>query len=437
VGSNIKHYNGSVWTAMPSGTSSALNGVWGSGPNDVFAVGTSGTILHYNGSTWTAISSSTTWDTLEDVWGSGPNDVFAVGTNTIVHYNGLTWTSMYSSSSDYIVRFRAVWGSGPNDVFAVADVGTILHYNGSTWTAMSSGITGDLYYVWGSGPNDVFAVSEDNTILHYNGTAWTTVYTSTTYWLRGIWGSGPNDVYVVGGRSAGGGNAEETGVYVIIHYDGTSWTTMSSGTAYQFLENVWGSGPNDVFAVGADGTILHYDGTTWTEVAAGITGHWLYGVWGSASNDVFAVGDGGTILHLNSAIETTAAGTDGVIDSGSGGNCFIATAAWGSYLDPHVQVLRDFRDRWLLTNRFGRAFVAFYYEHSPPIAAYIRQHESLRTATRFMLTPIVYGIEYPWLILVFGGVFAGMRILISAVAVFFGLRLLLGTKTKPADKGAM
>jgi hypothetical protein len=95
---------------------------------------------------------------------------------------------------------------------------------------------------------------------------------------------------------------------------------------------------------------------------------------------------------------------------GGGGGCFIATAAFGSYMAPDVMVLRNFRDRYLLTNALGKAFVSFYYNVSPPIADYIAHHESLRSATRIMLTPVVYGVKYPFGLMLFGGCVIGLII---------------------------
>lgn len=80
-----------------------------------------------------------------------------------------------------------------------------------------------------------------------------------------------------------------------------------------------------------------------------------------------------------------------------GPGCFIATAAYGTPMHPHLDSLRDFRDRYLVTNAPGRALVRFYYRYSPPIAGYIADRSSLRTIVRVILAPIVFTIENPGL----------------------------------------
>jgi hypothetical protein len=52
-------------------------------------------------------------------------------------------------------------------------------------------------------------------------------------------------------------------------------------------------------------------------------------------------------------------------------------------------VLCEFRDRYLLTNRAGAAFVRAYYRFSPPVARFIAEREPVRVVIRACLAAVV------------------------------------------------
>lgn len=75
------------------------------------------------------------------------------------------------------------------------------------------------------------------------------------------------------------------------------------------------------------------------------------------------------------------------------GACIIATAAYGSELDPHVQFLRGFRDNIVLKtfagNKFMDVFNAWYYSFSPSVASFVSSSEPLKSAVRGALYPLI------------------------------------------------
>lgn len=97
--------------------------------------------------------------------------------------------------------------------------------------------------------------------------------------LSSVWGSGPNDVFMVGGTD------DQAEIYH--SSDGSTFDAMTV-PAVPFLVWAFGFGPQDVYAVGVDGTFLHYDGT-WSEIDSG-TDEDLWGIWGTSSSDMYIVG---------------------------------------------------------------------------------------------------------------------------------------------------
>jgi hypothetical protein len=92
--------------------------------------------------------------------------------------------------------------------------------------------------------------------------------------------------------------------------------------------------------------------------------------------------------------------------------CFIATAAYGSSLHPHVKILRDFRDKYLMTSKAGRKLVSLYYRYSPVAADTISKCKILRIFARIYILPV---IGFSYLMVHFG------TVVIALLLVFFSL----------------
>jgi hypothetical protein len=303
--------------------------VWGSSANDVWAVGSQGTILHWDGSAWTSTPSGTK-QTLFAVKGTGPGDVWAVSSREIVlHSTGFaggvaTWTKAppvaptYAPYSPQVWNeslVLSIWARGPGDVWLGGEPypvlpegersptdmnlwrGTTGTDGATTWEHDNVAATVAIRGLWAIAPDDVWAVGSitgtstkrAGRTFHTTGAAsgppaWTELDSQSTAELHAVWGSSTNDVWAVG----------ESGT--VRHWTNAApkrWDIVDVPTIHD-LRAVWGTGPSDIWVVGDYGTILHFDGVSWVPAISafpiGLKPH-LRGVWGSGPNDVWVVGD--------------------------------------------------------------------------------------------------------------------------------------------------
>ncbi len=114
-----------------------LSGIWGSGPNDIYVVGSSGFLQHSTGDGKWDIEDPGTGANLYGVWGSGPTDVYiAPYINTILHSTGDGgWEHEPQAAG---TTFQGIWGSGPNRRLRLLG-GAIHSDGGGVWQTPSSG----------------------------------------------------------------------------------------------------------------------------------------------------------------------------------------------------------------------------------------------------------------------------------------------------------
>ena len=315
-GGMVSRFDGKAWTSMalPAGTS-MLYGVSGSGPHDVFAVGDKGAVIHFDGKAWTKLSSGVTGK-LEDAWVAG-KEMFAVSTKGVVIHHKGPWRQVEAS-----YHLNAVWGSSASDIFVAGDESYIIHFDGSKWTPRNGPVSRtNLYGIWGSGPTNAFAVgawyspssggSVSPRAFRWDSKAktWSAMKFSDTNGqiaLQNVWGSGPDDVYAVGSCRFFG-PPPHTCADPIYHYSGSgdTWGRLTGGSGInKNLNAIWGASKSDVFAGGTDGAMFRYNGSKWASMTSFST-KTIQGIWGRSNSEVYAVDIEGTVGRYDGSTWST------------------------------------------------------------------------------------------------------------------------------------
>lgn len=311
------------WCLAPTPVSAAytLTAIWGAKENDIWAVGSGGTIIHYDGTTWTATPTGYA-NTFFGIWGSGPRDIWAVSsTDVVLHGSGFrngkaVWqnTPPTSSSTAPVTVGKgvyAVWGSSASDVrigtrnFAMTvqtpDYSFFFQGTGNQFARSMSSDGGVLWRalpgkeqsvtsIWGSSADDVWMTVDNGAKVAYQRgmTFHGTPYDAST--------GGPNPNLREYSSCQG---CDPGCVACALADDRLGWTPVDS-QATVTLEAVWGSSADDVWAVGAQGNIrrIRPGDERWRKVESPTT-ETLRAVWGTGPNDVWIAGDSGTILHYD------------------------------------------------------------------------------------------------------------------------------------------
>lgn len=281
---------------LPRGRS-RFYGIWGSGPDDVFLVGSGNSVLHYDGQSWLSmpLPAGSVWR-WRGIWGNGPTNVYAVGAyGSVARYDGRRWTTAVPRRSITDSHLHSVWGSSPSNVITVGYKGAILQYDGSRWHDRSPGWPHDLASVWGSGPSNVFAVG--GIILRYDGVQWVRMKRppKANQRFRDVWGTGPTNVFLTGLSRKG----------TISRFDGKAWRAMAHPLKgyggrglWMVVTGVWGTGPLSVWATVDSGQILRFDGKQWRGEAILPVGR-LEDIWGSGPSDIYVVGAGTSVVRYD------------------------------------------------------------------------------------------------------------------------------------------
>jgi len=246
------------WGSVATGTSESLISfdiaVWNNVVN-AFAGTPTGATLRYSG-TWAnfinfgnALTTGRFFaNNSSDIWGS-------TGTQTVIHWDGTQWTAsvvpinMANMASQSVYN---VFGFATDNVYAFGNGGYMARFNGILWSTITTPTTNLLQVMWGAAPDSMW-VAGLGVFYSFDGTTFTSAGLPNTYNISSMFGFSKNEIYATGYDNNGA---------LMLKYDGTSWTVVTTPTGYPTFTSIWGTSSNRIFILTSTNVVLLYNGVT-------------------------------------------------------------------------------------------------------------------------------------------------------------------------------
>jgi hypothetical protein len=235
----VRHFVGTGFASVDTGTTARLTDVWGSAGNDVFVVGDAGTVRHFNGSAWSGINVDAE-HTLEGIWGASASAVWAVGSRRV--------QVVPEGSGEEAEVFRL----DPDRSSWTREAAFLMEFGASNFKGVSGTSASDVWAVgerFDAGSAESFAFA-----AHFDGTAWSNatgpneVTAARDYF--DVAAGAPGGTWITGGDDFG----------TMVRFDAGSWSAAESFTNLLFAIDARGS---ELWAVGMNGKVLRWNGSAW------------------------------------------------------------------------------------------------------------------------------------------------------------------------------
>ncbi|MEC7945920.1 MAG: hypothetical protein VX265_00050 [Myxococcota bacterium] len=263
------HYDGSSWseTPLPDGTP-LLVWVYGFSPSDVFAVGLDGAAVHWDGAAWTALETGTTED-LWGVFGFTNDDLWVVGGDAdvgdplILHWDGTAFTEDVLPAEQNprgATTLFKVWGA-EGALWLVGQKGTLLAREADGWVFQSGGAQANQDFVsldgWSARDVVVVGGRGNARVSNWDGGGWTTLAPSGIGGLNAVAVQDDGTV-VVGG----------IGGFAGIFDPATGTVQLEELLGQEDLHAAWNDGAGTTYMVGGTFAAPHR-GAAWARTTGG------------------------------------------------------------------------------------------------------------------------------------------------------------------------